>query len=178
MIAPAAALWDALQPVDRERVVRWVRQPHTGACPPPPAPAPGLSAEGQDPALLDGPATSARLVSAIQAEQRRGVLIRAWRDTGLLVSIALAGAAVVIYVQPPLTRSLAWGIAAWLVVVIVLAWHTAARARGRGVIGTPDGNVAYQADPEHFALGVMRSISLGAGLGIAAMLAALAATAF
>ncbi len=42
-------------------------------------------------------------------------------------------------------------------------------------MGTPEGNAEYHADPEHFALGVLHSVSLGAGLGIAAMLAALVA---
>jgi len=111
----------------------------------------------------------------MQAERRRSALVRTWRDTGLLVGIALAGAAVAVSVQPPLTHSLAWSIAAWLIAVMVLARHVARRATGRGIMGTPEGNAEYHADPEHFALGVLHSVSLGAGLGIAAMLAALVA---
>jgi len=98
-----------------------------------------------------------------------------WRDTGLLVGIALAGAAVAVFVQPPLTRSLTLGIAAWLVVAATLVRHAAQRAKGRGIMGTPEGNAEYHADPERFALGVVHSVGLGAGLGIAAMLASLVA---
>lgn len=42
-------------------------------------------------------------------------------------------------------------------------------------MGTPEGNAEYHADPERFALGVVHSVGLGAGLGIAAMLASLVA---
>lgn len=177
MIAPAAPLWDALLPADRERVVRWARQARTGTQSPAPAAAPRAPMASQGPAPLDNPNASTRLVSAMQAERQRSALVRSWRDTGLLVGIALAGAAVAVYVQPPLTRSLAWSITAWLVVVMVLARHAARRARGRGIIGTPEGNAEYQANPERFALGGVHSVSLGAGLGIAAMLAALVAKA-
>lgn len=106
------------------------------------------------------------------------MVARTWRDTGLLVGIALAGAAVAVYVQPPLTRSLTWSIATWVIAAIVLARHAARRARGRSIMGTPEANAEYYADPERFALGSVHSVSLGAGLGIAAMLAALLAKAF
>jgi hypothetical protein len=109
----------------------------------------------------------------MQAERRRNMLVRTWRDTGLLVGIALAGAAVAVYVQPPLTRFLAWGITAWLVGVVVLARHAARRARGRGITGPPEGNMEYHANPERFTLGGVHSFYVGAGLGIVAMLAAL-----
>ncbi len=165
VIAPAAALWDAPLPADRERVIRWARHSHIDVCSPPPFPASGVPAAGQAPAPLGSPTASVRLVSALQAERRRSALVRTCRDAGLLVGVALAGAAVAVYVQPPLTRSLAGSIMAWLVGVMVLARHAARRARGRGVTGTPDGNAAYHADPERFALGGVHSISLGAGLG-------------
>lgn len=177
MIAPAAALWDAVLPADRERVARWAQQPRTGTQAPAPAAAPRAPIADQGPAPLDNPNATARLVSAIQAERRRGVLIRTWRDTGLLVGIALAGAAVAIYVQPPLTRSLSWSIATWVIAVIVLARHAVRRARGRGITGTPEENMEYHANPERFALGGVLSVNLGAGLGVAAMLAALVAKA-
>ena len=175
MIAPAAALWDALLPADRERVARWARHSQTDVCPPPPPSAPGVPAAGQAPAPVGNPTAGVRLVSALQAERRRGALVRTWRDTGLLVGVALAGAAIAVYVQPPLTRSLTGGITAWLIVMMVLARYAARRARGRGITGTPDGNAEYHADPERFALGGVHSVSLGAGLGIAAMLVALLA---
>ena len=62
-----------------------------------------------------------------------------------------------------------------MVVVMVLARHAARRARGQGITGPPEGNVEYHANPERFALGGVLSVSLGAGLGVAAMLAALVA---
>ena len=176
VIAPAATLWDALLPADRERVVRWARPARTGTQSPAPAAAPRAPKAGQSPAPLDNTNPSTRLVSAMQAERRRSALVRSWRDTGLLVGIALAGAAVAVYVQPPLTRSLTWGIAAWLAGVVVLARHAVRRARGRGIMGTPERNMEYHADPERFALGGVLRVGLGAGLGVAAMLAALVAT--
>ena len=71
-----------LLPANRERIVRWVRQPHTHA---PPA------------------GNGAQLVFDMIREQRRVTQVRVLRDGGLLVGIALVGAAVAIYVEPPVT---------------------------------------------------------------------------
>lgn len=183
MIAPAAALWDALLPADRERVVQWTRRPYIGIKPPAPVAVPDLPLPAKAPALAGsqlapgGKGEGVRLVSDLQAERKRGMLVRVWRDTGLLVGVALAGAVVAIYVQPPLTRPLAWGGTAWLIMVAGLAWYVTRRARGCGTIGTAEGNAQYQADPKQFAVGGANSFCLGAGLGMAAMTAALIAKA-
>jgi len=160
VIAPAAPLWDALLPADRERVANWAQQPK------PPKPQP-----------IAGSIGGVRLVGDMQAERRRAMLVRTWRDAGLLVSVALAGAAVALYVRPPMTRLVAGGGMAWLTMVGAWAWYAARCAKGRGIMGTPERNAEYHADPERFALGSVHSFGLGAGLGIAVMLAALAAKA-
>jgi len=103
------------------------------------------------------------------------MLARTWRDMGLLLTFALAGAAVAIYVQPPFTHFLAWSGTVWLIAVLGSVQYAARRAKGKGIVGTPEGNAEYYADPERFALGSVQSFSLGASLGIVAMLAALTA---
>lgn len=160
VIAPAAALWDALLPADRERVANWAQQPKS------PKPQPMAVGVG-----------GVRLVRDIQAERRRAMLVRTWRDAGLLAGVALAGAAVALYVRPPVTRLVAGGGMAWLTMVGAWAWYAARCAKGRGIMGTPERNAEYHADPERFALGGMHSLGIGAGLGTVVMLAALAAKA-
>ena len=152
---PGVRLWDALLPPDRERLLR--RTSHREV-----PPSPGLG----------------RFVADIMAERRRAMRLRVLRDAGSLVAMALIGAAVAIHLGPPVSWDLAGATAAWLLTFALLARHAARRARGQGVVGTPEGNALYHADPERFALGGTYSFSFGAGLGVAAMLAALVARAF
>ncbi len=104
--------------------------------------------------------------------------VRVWRDAGAFVAPAALGTGVAFYTAPPLTSGGAVTTLAWFILLAVGVRHLAGRAKGRGVVGTPERNAEYYADPEHFALGGTHSFSIGAGLGMAAMLAALAAKAF
>ena len=150
---PGVRLWDALLPPDRERLRRW---PSHRELPP----LPGLG----------------RFVADIMAERRRAMRLRVLRDAGSLVTVALIGAIIAIYAAPPMSWNLAGAIAAWLLALVLLARYASRRARGQGVVGTPEGNALYHANPERFALGGVYSFSFGAGLGMAAMLAALVAS--
>lgn len=161
MIAPAAPLWDALLPADRERVASWAQRSE------PPKRQP----------IADSPG-GARLVWDVQIERHRAALVRSWRDAGLLVGIALAGAVVALYVRPPATGLVAGGAVAWLIVVGAWGWYAVRCAKGRHIMGTPEKNAEYHADPERFALGGVHSFGIGAGLGMVVMLAALAAKTF
>jgi len=181
VIAPTSLVWELLLTIDRERVVQWARQANTGLFPPALPAFPRPIAVGPEPVLASGQSVpvlasaTARLVSDIQAERRWRMRARTWRDMGLLMTLALAGAAVAIYVQPPFTRLLAWIGTAWLITVLGLVQYAARRAKGKGIVGTPEGNAKYYADPERFALGGVQSFGWGVGLGIVAMLAALTA---
>ena len=150
---PSPHLWDALLPADRERLLR---RPSHRELPP-----------------SSGPE---RFVADIMAERRQAMRLRVLRDAGSLVAMALTGAAVAVYVAPTVSWDLAGATAAWFLALTLLVRHAARRARGRGVGGTPEENALYHADPERFALGGVYSFSLGAGLGMAAMLAALVAS--
>ena len=108
-------------------------------------------------------------------EQRRAARLRSLRDGGLLVGIALVGAAVAIHVQPPVRAWLVWLSLAWLAALLVLARFVVRRATGRGITGTPESNVRYFGDPEAFALGWAYSVAAGCGLATAIVLAALTA---
>lgn len=156
LLGPSPPLWSALLPADRERIARWVRQPAAHA------PRPG----------------GARLVSEAMRERRQAARLRALRDAGLLIGMALAGAAVAAYVAPPARAWLAWLSLAWLAALLVLARFAVRRATGRGITGTAESNERYFAEPEAFALGGPYSFVLGTGLAIWAMLAALAARAW
>ena len=160
-LRPRTSLWGALLPADRERVARWVQAP--------------AAPERQ---LEMGDAGGARLVADVLAERRPAMRLRVLRDAGSLVAPALTGAAVAVHAAPPISWNLAGVAVAWLLALTLLARHAARRARGQGVLGTPDGNALYHANPERFALGGVYSVSLGAGLGMAAMLAKLIANAF
>ena len=162
VIGPPSRLWGLLLPADRARVLDWTRRPRTyepsRGPEQPPAPRP------------------ARLVSDMQREMRRAMRIRVWRDAGLLVGMGLAGAGVAAYVGPPVSLAFVGSALAWLLVLAAAARHVIGRARGRGVVGTAEGNAAYFADPERYAVGGLFGFSIGAGLGVVAMLAALVAS--
>lgn len=99
--------------------------------------------------------------------------LRVWRDAGAFVAAAAAGAGVALYVRPPLTSGTAGAALAWLVALATGIRYVAGRAWGRGILGSPEGNAAYFAAREHYALGGVHSLSIGACLGMAAMVAAL-----
>lgn len=108
-------------------------------------------------------------------EAQSGMRFRAWRDAGSLVAVALAGAGVAAYVRPPMTGSVTGSAVAWLLALVLVARHVAGRARGRGLVGTAEGNVSYYADPEGYAVGGVLSAGIGAGLGVVAMVVAMVA---
>ena len=161
VIAPASRLWDALLPADRVRVLEWTRRPR--------------AQEPRREPRLPTAVRSQRLVSDMMREDQRGMRLRTWRDVGSLVTVALAGAGVAVYVRPPVTGIVVGGAVAWLFALVLVARHVAGRAQGRGVVGTAEGNAAYFADPERHAVGGLLGFSIGAGLGMAAMLLALVA---
>lgn len=101
--------------------------------------------------------------------------VRVWRDAGAFVAVAAFGAGIALYVRPPLTLGTAGIALMWAVVLVLGVRYLTGRAKGRGVMGTPEGNVTYFASPESYAVGGLYSASLGAGLGVATMVAALVA---
>ena len=101
--------------------------------------------------------------------------LRVWRDAGAFVAVAAFGAGVAIYIRPPLTLGTTGAALVWAVALILGVRYLAGRAKGRGVTGTPEGNATYFASPESHAVGGLYSASLGAGLGVATMVAALVA---
>ena len=154
---PSRLLWNALLSGDREHIARCVQQPHTHA-----------------PLLGNG----ARLVSEMRRKRCRATLLRVLRDAGLLVGVALTGAAAAIYVEPPLTRWLGCFVAAWFAALLVLTRLVVRRATGRNFVGMPEHVARYFADPEAFAFGWVNSVEAGCGFAIAAVLAALVARAW
>lgn len=111
----------------------------------------------------------------MQAEIRRSMRVRVWRDAGSFIAVASFGAGVALYVRPPLTFNTACTAVTWCVALVLGVRYLTGRAEGRGITGTAEGNATYFASPEDYAVGGLFSASLGAGLGIAAMLAALLA---
>lgn len=103
----------------------------------------------------------------------RGMRLRVCRDAGAFITVATLGAGFAIYAQPPMTSGIVGAALVWLVALAVGVRYLAGRARGRGIVGTPENNVAYFAAPEDYAVGGLYSASLGAGFGILAMLASL-----
>ena len=150
---PDIRLWDALLPCDRERLL--IQQPRT------------------ETSLPFGPEC---LVADIMAERRLTMRLRTLRDAGPIVAMAFMGAAIAVYVAPPASWNLAGAAAIWLLALTLLARYAGRRARGQGVVGMPEGNALYHADPERFALGAVYGCTFGAGLGVAAMLVALVAS--
>ena len=142
-------------------MLEWTRRPRVHVLPREP-----------EPPLVPRPA---RLVSDMRAEQERGMRLRAWRDVGALVGPALTGGVIAAYVEPPVTGIVAGCAAAWLLALALAVRHVAGRAQGRGVIGTAEGNAAYFQDPESYAVGGAFGFTVGAGLGLAAMVLALVA---
>lgn len=153
-LGPSPPLWLALLPTDRERVARWVRQPR------PP---------------LARPSGAAQLVSEGIRERQRDQRLRITRDVGLLVGTALVGAGMAVYVGPPVRAWLVWLSLAWLVTLLALVRFVVHKATGHGIVGTPEGNERYFDDPEAVALGWPYSLTIGLGLAIWVMLAALVA---
>ncbi len=109
----------------------------------------------------------------MQAEMLRGMRLRACRDAGAFITVAALGAGFAIYAQPPMTSGIIGAALAWLAALAVVVRYLAGRARGRGIVGTPENNVAYFAAPEDYAVGGLYSATLGTCFGILAMLAAL-----
>lgn len=177
VIAPAAPLWGLLMPEDRARVLEWARGARAPVWPPAPMPPIEPSPE-REATASHGPAAPERFVSDMQAERRRAMRVRVWRDAGVFVAVAAFGAGVAIYIRPPVTPGTTGAALVWLVVLGVGVRYLAGRAKGRGVLGTPEGNAAYFAAPERYAVGGLYSASLGAGLGAASMAAALVAKGF
>lgn len=171
VIVPASPIWELLWPADRERVVQWAREAR------PPAPAPvAASPAGLPPAqapIAGGPAIPQRVFSERRAEMLRGMRFRTCRDAGAFIAIAMLGASFAIYARPPVTSGIVWATLTWLVVVAVVVRYLTGRARGRGVVGTPENNAAYFGAPEDYAVGGLYSATLGGFFGVLAMLAAL-----
>ena len=157
-------------PADRARVLEWTRQPR--------AERPDHTPDRPEPRCEPGLPTvprPARLVSDLMREAQSGMRFRAWRDAGSLVAVALAGAGVAADLRTPNTGSVARRAVTWLLALAFVARHVAGRARGRGLVGTAEGNVSYYADPEGYAVGGVLSAGIGAGLGVVAMVIALVA---
>jgi hypothetical protein len=108
-------------------------------------------------------------------ERRQGKRLRVIRDAGLLVGAAVMGAAMAVYVGPPVRTWLLWLSLAWLVALLALIRLVVRKATGHGIVGTPEGNDRYFNEPEAFALGWPYSLTIGLGLAIWVMLAALIA---
>ncbi len=171
VIVPVSPIWELLWPADRERVVQWARD----ARPPAPAPAAAPFA-GPLPAwnpAAGRPTIPQRLFSDTRAEMLRGMRFRACRDAGAFIAVATLGAGFAIYAQPPMTSGIIGAALAWLVALAVVVRYLTGRARGQGIVGTPENNVVYFAAPEDYAVGGLYSASLGSCFGILAMLAAL-----
>lgn len=177
VIVPAVPMWESLVPADRARVLQWTRDAHAAQTPPPTVPrvAPAFS---RDPTERSEPAAPERLVSDMQAERRRAMRVRVWRDAGTFVAVAAVGARIALSVRPPLTPGTVGAALAWAVVLTLGVRYLVGRAKGRGVVGTPEGNAAYFASPERYAVGGFYSACLGAIVGIAAMVTALVTGAF
>ena len=171
VIVPASPIWELLWPVDRERVVQWTRDARLPK-PTPVAPSPAGPLPARNP-IAGGPAIPQRLGSDMQAEMFRSMRFRACRDAGAFIAAATLGAGFAIYAQPPMTSGIVGAALAWLVALAVVARYLTGRARGRGIVGTPENNVAYFAAPEAYAVGGLYSATLGSCFGILAMLAAL-----
>ena len=171
VIVPASPIWELLWPADRARVVQWAR----GARPPAPAPV-AVPLAGPPPAqdpVVGGPAIPQRVFSEMRAEMLRGMRFRTCRDAGAFITVATLGASFAIYARPPITSGIIWAALAWLVAVAVVVRYLTGRAKGRGIVGTPENNAAYFGAPENYAVGGLHSATLGGFFGVLAMLAAL-----
>lgn len=168
IIAPNTPTWRGLLDVDRRLVLDWTQRPRTALQPAASPVASNLPRQHAQP-------LPQRLVSDIQAEIRWAMRVRTWRDAGSFVAVAVLGAGVALHVRPPLASSTAGTAAAWSIALILGVRYLTGRARGQGITGTAEGNAAYFACPEHYAVGGLYSACLGASLGIVAMIAALVA---